>query len=93
MGAKQVCIRCGWSDTRPSRYHGFGDTLAAAFFLQPFRCRKCGNRFFRFRNARARVGVLASVVVIIAVLAMAIVKNAPARQQPIQQGITDILPR
>jgi hypothetical protein len=55
-GAEEVkpkslsCSKCGWSNVRSSHSAGFWDTLASFVLLQPFRCRKCRLRFYRFRR-------------------------------------------
>lgn len=51
---KQMCPRCGWSDTRSSHRTGL-DGVLELFWLDPFRCRSCNARFRRFRYAWARV--------------------------------------
>jgi hypothetical protein len=52
---RHTCPSCGWSDTRASLRWGALDTFAGLLFLEPIRCRKCLNRFFRFSNPLARV--------------------------------------
>ncbi len=52
---RHTCPSCGWSDTRASLRWGALDTFAGLLFLEPIRCRKCLNRFFRFSNPFARV--------------------------------------
>jgi hypothetical protein len=52
---RHTCPSCGWNDTRASLRWGALDSFAGLFFLEPIRCRKCLNRFFRFSNPFARV--------------------------------------
>jgi hypothetical protein len=47
------CPRCGWQDVRPSNTRGAFDAALSAIALAPFRCRSCGNRFYRFHKHQA----------------------------------------
>jgi hypothetical protein len=45
---KKQCPRCG-GEARRSHHHGvFQKTILRALRVRPYRCRDCGNRFFRF---------------------------------------------
>jgi DNA-directed RNA polymerase subunit RPC12/RpoP len=47
------CPNCGWTDVRRSMSHGFLDQLIRMIGLVPYRCRSCGERFYRTqREAR-----------------------------------------
>jgi DNA-directed RNA polymerase subunit RPC12/RpoP len=41
------CPNCGWTDVRRSMPHSFFDRLARIVGLVPYRCRSCGERFYR----------------------------------------------
>ena len=41
------CPVCGWMDVRRSMPHGFFDGLLRIVGLVPYRCRSCGQRFYR----------------------------------------------
>lgn len=41
------CPNCGWTDVRRSMPHGFVDHLVRIVGLVPYRCRSCGERFYR----------------------------------------------
>ncbi len=43
------CPGCGWTDTRRSMTHAFLDRLFGLIGLVPYRCRTCGERFYRTR--------------------------------------------
>ena len=45
---KKQCPRCG-GEARRSHHHGLiQKTILRALSIRPYRCRDCGNRFFRF---------------------------------------------
>lgn len=46
--AGRTCSNCGSYDIRPSTSRNALDILLACFFLSPFRCRECRERFYRF---------------------------------------------
>jgi predicted RNA-binding Zn-ribbon protein involved in translation (DUF1610 family) len=49
-----TCPYCGEpNDIRRARRHGL-DWLLAVFFLVPYRCRDCRERFYRFRFLGSR---------------------------------------
>ena len=68
--AKHTCPTCGWSDTRRSLGGGAVDNALALLFLQPYRCRKCLTRFFRFGTRWASFVVPATLLVVVLLLAM-----------------------
>jgi hypothetical protein len=41
------CPVCGWTDVRRSMPHGFVDRIVRIAGLVPYRCRSCGQRFYR----------------------------------------------
>ncbi len=41
------CPNCGWTDVRRSMPRGFLDQLMRMVGLVPYRCRSCGERFYR----------------------------------------------
>ena len=41
------CPDCGWTDIRRSMPHGVIDRLVRIVGLVPYRCRSCGQRFYR----------------------------------------------
>jgi DNA-directed RNA polymerase subunit RPC12/RpoP len=41
------CPMCGWMDVRRSMPRGFLDRAVRIFGLVPYRCRSCGQRFYR----------------------------------------------
>jgi len=41
------CPNCGWTDVRRSNVHGLVDYLVRIVGLVPYRCRSCGERFYR----------------------------------------------
>ncbi len=41
------CPACGWTDVRRSMAKGFLDGLVRLVGLLPYRCRSCGQRFYR----------------------------------------------
>lgn len=41
------CPACGWMDVRRSMPKGFLDGLVRILGLVPYRCRSCGQRFYR----------------------------------------------
>jgi DNA-directed RNA polymerase subunit RPC12/RpoP len=41
------CPVCGWTDVRRSMAKGFLDGLVRMVGLVPYRCRSCGQRFYR----------------------------------------------
>jgi DNA-directed RNA polymerase subunit RPC12/RpoP len=41
------CPMCGWMDVRRSMPKGFLDGLVRIVGLVPYRCRSCGQRFYR----------------------------------------------
>lgn len=41
------CPMCGWTDVRRSMPHGFLDRIVRMVGLLPYRCRSCGQRFYR----------------------------------------------
>jgi len=41
------CPVCGWNDIRRSYPHGFLDRLVRIVGMVPYRCRSCGQRFYR----------------------------------------------
>jgi len=41
------CPVCGWTDVRRSMPHGFLDSLVRIVGMVPYRCRSCGQRFYR----------------------------------------------
>jgi predicted RNA-binding Zn-ribbon protein involved in translation (DUF1610 family) len=47
-GKAPRCPVCGWTDVRRSRPKGFLDGLVRIVGLVPYRCRSCGQRFYRF---------------------------------------------
>jgi hypothetical protein len=42
-----VCLKCGSSDIRRSKRHGPLEWILKRFFIVPWRCMFCYNRFFR----------------------------------------------
>jgi hypothetical protein len=44
------CRVCGCTDVRRSMPHGFVDRLMSLVGLVPYRCRICGQRYFRPRS-------------------------------------------
>src|SRR5262249_42617296 len=42
-----VCLKCGCSDIRRSKRHGLLEWILKRFFIVPWRCMFCYNRFFR----------------------------------------------
>src|SRR5262249_45847789 len=44
-----VCLKCGCSDIRRSKRHGLLEWILKRFFIVPWRCMSCDNRFFRPR--------------------------------------------
>jgi hypothetical protein len=42
-----VCLKCGCSDIRRSKRHGPLEWILKRFFIVPWRCMSCYNRFFR----------------------------------------------
>ncbi|HME98420.1 MAG TPA: hypothetical protein VKK06_01005 [Terriglobia bacterium] len=42
-----VCLKCGSSDIRRSKRHGPLEWVLKRFFIVPWRCMVCYNRFFR----------------------------------------------
>jgi CheY-like chemotaxis protein len=46
--AGRSCGTCGSAEIRPSNSRNAADILLACFFLSPFRCRMCRERFYRF---------------------------------------------
>ena len=44
-----VCLKCGSSDIRRSKRHGVLEWILKRFFILPWRCMSCHNRFFRPR--------------------------------------------
>ena len=42
-----VCLKCGSSDIRRSKRHGPLEWVLKRFFIVPWRCMFCYNRFFR----------------------------------------------
>lgn len=45
------CPVCGWTDVRRSMPKGFLDGLVRVVGLIPYRCRSCGQRFYRRMEA------------------------------------------
>jgi DNA-directed RNA polymerase subunit RPC12/RpoP len=41
------CPVCGWMDVRRSMPEGFLDRVVRIVGLVPYRCRSCGQRFYR----------------------------------------------
>jgi DNA-directed RNA polymerase subunit RPC12/RpoP len=41
------CPVCGWTDVRRSMPKGFLDGVVRVVGLIPYRCRSCGQRFYR----------------------------------------------
>jgi len=41
------CPMCGWMDVRRSMPRGFLDRFVRIVGLVPYRCRSCGQRFYR----------------------------------------------
>jgi hypothetical protein len=41
------CPVCGWMDVRRSMPKGFLDRVVRIVGLVPYRCRSCGQRFYR----------------------------------------------
>jgi DNA-directed RNA polymerase subunit RPC12/RpoP len=41
------CPMCGWIHVRRSTPHGFLDRVVRIVGLVPYRCRSCGQRFYR----------------------------------------------
>jgi hypothetical protein len=48
------CPACGWMDTRLSLTHTLLDNILGLVGLVPYRCRTCGDRFYRTRFSRPR---------------------------------------
>jgi predicted RNA-binding Zn-ribbon protein involved in translation (DUF1610 family) len=48
------CPECGWMDVRRSMPKGFLDRLVRIVGLVPFRCRSCGQRFYRPKQDTAQ---------------------------------------
>jgi len=44
------CPVCGWTDVRRSRPKGVVDGLVRMVGLVPYRCRSCGQRFYRGKH-------------------------------------------
>jgi len=42
-----VCLKCGSSDIRRSKRHGPLEWVLKRFFIVPWRCMSCDDRFFR----------------------------------------------
>ena len=42
-----ACLKCGCSDIRRSKRHGLWEWILKRFFIVPWRCMLCYNRFFR----------------------------------------------
>ena len=42
-----VCVKCECSDIRRSKRHGLLEWILKRFFIVPWRCMSCYNRFFR----------------------------------------------
>ena len=85
--AKHTCPNCGWSDTRRSLCGGAVDNALALLCLQPYRCRKCLIRFFRFGTRWASFIVPATLIVVVLLLAMAgymIIMYAHAASVPLE---------
>lgn len=44
------CPLCGWTDVRRSMPKGFLDRVVRIVGLVPYRCRSCGQRFYRLQR-------------------------------------------
>jgi len=44
------CPACGWMDVRRSMTHGILENLIRIVGVVPYRCRSCGQRFFRLQH-------------------------------------------
>src|SRR5262245_17061312 len=42
-----VCLKCGFTDIRCSKRHGVLEWMLKRFFIVPWRCMSCDDRFFR----------------------------------------------
>src|ERR1700730_11851428 len=85
--AKHTCLNCGWNDTRRSQCGGAVDNALALLFLQPYRCRKCLTRFFRFGTRWASFVVPATLIVVVLLLAMTVcmrIMDAHAASAPLE---------
>jgi hypothetical protein len=51
---KATCPKCGWTNTRRSSRTKLADRVLKLFFLSPYRCRTCLNRFYSFNNSSSR---------------------------------------
>jgi hypothetical protein len=47
------CPRCGWHHTRLSHTKTIADTVFKFLSLRAYRCRSCGNRFYKRPPAKA----------------------------------------
>jgi len=45
-----ACPKCRSDATKRAHRQGLRERLLSLFFVYPYRCRKCGHRFVRFRN-------------------------------------------
>jgi hypothetical protein len=54
QGRRKVCPECGWQDTRLSARRNRLEHFLAVFLIFPYRCRSCGERFWRFALKSAR---------------------------------------
>jgi hypothetical protein len=45
---RKVCPECGCQDTRPSARRNWLEHFLMVFLIAPYRCRSCGERFWRF---------------------------------------------
>lgn len=45
---EDICLKCGQSQSRPSKPSGLVDHSMRFLLLGPYRCEACLNRFYRF---------------------------------------------
>jgi transposase-like protein len=53
---RKACPRCKRQDTRRSARRNRFERFLAFFLIAPYRCRMCGQRFWRFTLRSARQG-------------------------------------
>lgn len=53
---RKACPQCGWQDIRPSTRRNWLEHFLTVFLIRPYRCRTCGERFWRFALRSARQG-------------------------------------
>jgi hypothetical protein len=81
------CWHCGASKIRHSKSR-WSDALAKAFFLRPYRCRRCLTRFYAFRTFAPAVPMPPIAAVAIAVPAP---EPVQVRQSPFRMRVKVIV--